>query len=519
MSTGEGAAAFAGLVDLAARAVGGKALLASDDFFAEKDNLIEPGRGVFIADKFTDRGKWMDGWESRRRRVPGHDWCIVKLGVRGLIHGVDIDTNHFLGNHPPFASLDACSIDGDPSGEELQGGAEWTEIVPPSPLKSGSQNLFAVSARGPFTHLRLHIHPDGGVARLKAWGEPQPASVASGRIDLALVTNGARAVGCSDMFFSPMVNLILPGPAEDMGGGWETRRRRAPGNEWIIVALAAPGEIDELEINTAFFKGNYPDRCIVDGLCWPAAPVTALVPGVGGEVDRGWERVLEETKLTPDAVHRFTDLARRGPFTHLRLSILPCGGISRMRAWGRAVSIDAAAHHQGLAELNTLGSQEATMAFLRCSGSTRWAKAMVAARPFASRAALFGLAEQSWWRLGDKDWLEAFSHHPEIGGDVAKLREKFAGTAAWSASEQSGVAAASEATLTALGEKNRAYRARFGYIFLVCASGKSAGEMLALLEQREGNPPENEIRIAAGEHAKITRLRLDKLLEELRGPS
>ncbi len=505
-------ASFAGLVDLAARAVGGKALWASDDFFAEKENLLEPGRGVFIADKYTDRGKWMDGWESRRKRVPGHDSCIVELGVRGLVHGVDIDTNHFLGNHPPFASLDACAIDGDV--DELQS-AEWTEILAPSPLKAGSQNLFAVAQRGPFTHLRLHIYPDGGVARLKAWGEPQPATVAAGRIDLALVSNGGRAVACSDMFFSPMVNLILPGRAADMGGGWETRRRRAPGSEWIVVALCAPGEIDELEIDTAFFKGNFPDRCAVDGLCWPDAPVTALVPGVLGESDPGWEPVLRETKLRADQLHRFANLAKRGPFTHLRLRILPCGGVSRMRAWGRAVSLDAAAHQTGLARLNELGGHEATAALLRCCGSARWTRAMAARRPYASRAALFGFAEQSWWRLGDKDWLEAFAHHPEIGADVDKLREKFAATAGWSAGEQSGVAAASEATLQALAQGNRDYRARFGHVFLVCASGKSADQMLALLREREGNPPENELRIAAGEQAKITRLRLEKLLGEL----
>lgn len=514
MTAQEGAAAFAGLVDLAARTVGGKALLASDDFFAEKENLIEPGRGVFLAEKYTDRGKWMDGWESRRKRVPGHDWCIVQLGVRGRIHGVDIDTNHFLGNHPPFASLEACDVPTSTSPEDLRDKVEWTEILEASPLKLGSQNLFAVSDRGPFTHVRLRIYPDGGVARLKVLGVPEPSAVPTGRIDLMGVTNGGRSVACSDMFFSPMVNLILPTPAENMGGGWETRRRRAPGNEWIVVKLCAPGLIDELELDTAFFKGNYPDRCAVDGISWPDAPVTALVPNVDG-VELDWQPLLKTKKLQADHVHRFTELESKGPFTHLRLRIFPCGGVSRMRAWGTVASLDASTKHGALGVLNALPEAEKTARFLRCCGSTRWAKAMAKRGPFTSLTHLLGAADESFWKLGDGDWLEAFTHHPEIGADVAKLREKFAATATWSTGEQAGITGASEATLEALAKGNRDYKERFGHVFLVCATGKTAEEMLALLEERIDNPPENELRIAAGEQAKITQLRLKKLLEEL----
>ncbi len=513
MSAQEGAAAFAGLVDLAARTVGGKVLLASDDFFAEKENLIEPGRGVFIPEKYTERGKWMDGWESRRKRVPGHDWCIVQLGVRGQLHGVDIDTNHFLGNHPPFASLEACDVDCDTSPEALRDQVEWTELLEASPLKLGSQNLFALSDRGPFTHVRLRIYPDGGVARLKVLGVPAPVAVPEGRIDLMGVTNGGRSVACSDMFFSPMVNLILPTPAENMGGGWETRRRRAPGNEWIIVKLCTPGLLDELEISTAFFNGNYPDRAAVDGLAWPDAPVTALVPNVDGtELD--WQPVLTTQKLRADNVQSFAELANRGPFTHLRLRIFPCGGISRMRAWGRAASLDPATKRGGLGVLNALSNDEAVAALMRCCGSTRWAKAMAKRRPFTSLGHVLGASEETWWKLGDGDYREAFTHHPEIGADIALLRERYAATATWSAGEQAGVAAASEVTLQALAQGNRTYKERFGHVFLVCATGKSAAEMLALLEERIDNSPENELRVAAGEHVKITSVRLKKWLDE-----
>lgn len=513
MSTEDGAAAFAGLVDLAARTVGGQVLLASDDFFAQKENLIEPGRGVFIPEKYTERGKWMDGWESRRRRVPGHDWCIVKLGVRGQVHGVDIDTNHFLGNHPPYASLEACDVSGNVTPEALCDTVEWTEVVEASPLKLGAQNLFAVSDRGPFTHVRLRIFPDGGVARLKIFGVPAPATVPEGRVDLMGVTNGGRSVACSDNFFSPMVNLILPSQAENMGGGWETRRRRAPGNEWIIVKLCAPGILDELELNTAFFNGNYPDMAAVDGLAWPDAPVTALVPNVDGS-ELEWQPVLSRRKLQADRVHRFAELEARGPFTHLRLRIFPCGGVSRMRAWGHVTSLTGMAKEGGLGTFNALTHEHAVAQLMRCCGSTRWATRMATRRPFVSLTQLLGAAEDSWWKLGEADFREAFSHHPEIGADTAKLRERYAPTASWSASEQSGVTAASEATLTALAKQNRAYAERFGHVFLVCATGKSADEMLAKLTERFDHAPELELRIAGGEQVKIMLLRLKQLIHE-----
>ena len=131
---------FNSLIDLAAERLGGKALLCSDDFFAEKENLLKPGRGNFIADKYTDRGKWMDGWESRRKRVPGHDWCIIQLATSGIIHEVDIDTNYFLGNHPPFASIEAATIS-DVNEVDFDR-VQWTEILSKVPLQPGSQNLF-----------------------------------------------------------------------------------------------------------------------------------------------------------------------------------------------------------------------------------------------------------------------------------------------------------------------------------------------------------------------------------------
>lgn len=316
------------LTDLAAERLGGKALLCSDDFFAEKENLLKPGRGIFITDKYTDRGKWMDGWESRRKRVPGHDWCIVQLATSGKIHGVDIDTNHFLGNHPPHASIDAATIPADKEFDPDK--TEWKEILPKSPLKPGSQNFYEIADHTIYTHLRLNIYPDGGVARLKVYGEvfKDWSKVKKDElIDLAAAGNGARSVLCNDMFFSHMDNLIMPGRGVNMGDGWETKRNRTPGNrDWVIVKLAHKGTIEKILVDTCHFKGNYPDSCLIEG-CVAA----------DDKLDNAeWITILPQTKLNADNEHLFEkEIVSKQAFTHVRLTIFPDGGISRMRLWGR----------------------------------------------------------------------------------------------------------------------------------------------------------------------------------------
>lgn len=322
---------FTKLTDLAAERLGGKVLLCTDDFFAEKENLIKPGRGIFIADKYTDRGKWMDGWESRRKRVEGHDWCIIQLATPGKIHGVDIDTNHFLGNHPPHASLEACNTnDLDPDLEKLQ----WTEILPKSDLKPGSQNFYPITDHNVYTHLRLHIYPDGGVARLKVYGEvfKNWNNVKENElIDLAAAANGARSVLCNDMFFSHMDNVIMPGRGVNMGDGWETKRNRTPGNkDWVIVKLAHKGTIEKLLIDTCHFKGNYPDTCLIEGAVLSTEEETKP-----DSTTITWKTILPQSKLQADHEHYFEkEIINKQPFTHVRLTIFPDGGISRMRAWG-----------------------------------------------------------------------------------------------------------------------------------------------------------------------------------------
>jgi allantoicase len=325
--------AFTKLTDLAAERLGGKALYCTDDFFAEKENLLKQGRGVFIPDKYTDRGKWMDGWESRRKRTPGHDWCIIQLATAGKISGVDIDTNHFLGNHPPHASIEACYVK---EGEVMKDDdSQWKEILPKSALQPGLQNFFPIDEQNIFTHLRLHIYPDGGVARLKVYGEvfkDWSLVSANEQVDLAAAVNGAKAILCNDMFFSHMDNLIMPGRGLNMGDGWETKRNRTPNNkDWVIVRLAHPGLIDKILIDTRHFKGNYPDSCVLEG-CNISQEMEGGIAGPSIQ----WTTVLSQSKLSEDNEHVFEkEIATKEILSHVRLSIFPDGGISRMRLWGR----------------------------------------------------------------------------------------------------------------------------------------------------------------------------------------
>lgn len=315
-------------INLAEERVGTRVLDCSDDFFAEKENLIKRERAIFIPDKYTDHGKWMDGWESRRRRTPGNDWVTVRLGLPGKIRGVDVDTAFFLGNHPPFASIEACEIEGDPDST-----THWTEILPKSPLKPGSQNLFEIGSSSRWTHLRLWIYPDGGVARLRVYGE---VSVDWGQfdkgelIDLASVAQGGKVLVCNDMFFGPKDNLIAPGRGVNMGDGWETRRKRdLPGHDWCVIALGHAGTVKKVEVDTAHFKGNYPDRCLIEA-CHATTEEVLRDP-----LKAPWKKLLPESKLQADKQHYFEDeLLELGPVTHVKLNIIPDGGVSRLRIWG-----------------------------------------------------------------------------------------------------------------------------------------------------------------------------------------
>jgi allantoicase len=322
---------FTQLTDLAAERLGGQVLFATDDFFAEKENLIKPTRGVFITDKYTDRGKWMDGWESRRKRTPGHDWAVIQLATPGKIVGFDIDTNFFLGNHPPHASIEAVNMADVTTVSDWEN-ITWKEILVKSYLDAGSQNFYTCSSSEIFTHIRLHIYPDGGVARLRVYGEvfrKWDAVAADEEIDLAAAINGGKAIACNDMFFSAMGNLIMPGRGVNMGDGWETKRNRTPENrDWVILKLATSGSIERIVVDTCHFKGNYPDSCSIEA-CISDSDEHVLQDKVD------WQTLLPQQKLTADNEHEFIKEINQIPgVTHVRLNIFPDGGISRLRLFG-----------------------------------------------------------------------------------------------------------------------------------------------------------------------------------------
>lgn len=327
---------FTELVDLAAEKVGGAVLVANDEFFAPKENLLKAGAPIFIEGKYTDLGKWMDGWETRRRRTPGFDWCIIRLGLPGIIRGLVVDTSFFRGNYPEHFSLEACALEGQPTAEDLQSDAiNWIPLLPQMPLAGDAQNPFAVEGAQRATHLRFKIYPDGGVARLRVYGEVLPdwerLQRIGGDVDLAAVENGGRVISCSDMFFGHRHNLIMPGRAANMSDGWETKRRRGPGHDWVLIRLGAVGQVRRLEVDTAWFKGNFPESCSLEATHSSDSNAAALA-----DLSVVWKSILPRTKLQAHTRHFFeNEVLDAGQVSHLRFNIFPDGGVSRLRVYGK----------------------------------------------------------------------------------------------------------------------------------------------------------------------------------------
>ena len=304
--------------------LGSKVSYATDEFFAAKERLIEPAAPVFIDDKYDDHGKWMDGWESRRKRTPGHDHCVIRLGIPGVVHGVDIDTRFFTGNFPPHASIEACV-----SNDDVPNGG-WSEILQKTELTGDAHNFLDIDGDSIVTHLRLNIYPDGGIARLRVFGEIRPDySQISGVVDLLALEHGGRAIACSDEHYGSMHNLNVAGRGVNMGDGWETARRRGPGNDWVILALGHPGTIDKVEVDTAHFKGNYPDRVSIEAALFDSDEEASVA-------NKKWRPLLPESKLEMDKQHEYeSELESLGDLSHVRMSIYPDGGVSRLRVFGR----------------------------------------------------------------------------------------------------------------------------------------------------------------------------------------
>jgi allantoicase len=500
---------FTQLVDLASERLGGAVLSANDDFFAPKENLLKFAKPTFVEDKYTDRGKWMDGWETRRRRTPGHDWCIIRLGLPGILRGIIVDTSFFCGNFPSHCSLEAWAANDAATAEDLANEKTiWREILPQSELRGDTQNPFAITDSYRCTHLRFNIFPDGGVARLRVHGEVLPdwrqILGAGGEVNLSAIEHGGHPLACSDMFYSAPQNLLMPYAAANMGDGWETKRRRGPGHDWAILKLGIAGEIHRVEVDTAHFKGNYPESCSLEACAASDESSPAALESLP------WREILPRTQLGPDRLHTFEkELRAISSATHVRFNIFPDGGVSRLHIFGQP-SKDGRTS-EALRFLNSLDPAAARAELLNCCGSTKWADAISKSAPFASAQKLIDKAEAAFASLQKDDWLEAFRSHPRLG-EKKSSTEISSQAKSWSENEQAGIAGAQGEVMAELAAANRAYEDRFGHIFIVCATGKSSAEILSMLRQRMSNSPDAEIRVAAEEQRKITRLRLEKLL-------
>ncbi len=314
-------------VNLAAPQYGAAICSVSDEFFAPAKRMLAPEAPVFIPDRYDAHGKWMDGWESRRKRSAGHDYCIIRI-CPGVIHGIEIDTSHFTGNFPPAASLEACNAHINPDENTV-----WTQLLPKTDVQGDSRQAFAINDSNSWTFVRLNIYPDGGIARLRVYGEPdQVDTLARPEQWVELVSSevGGQAIACNNQHFGAMSKLLSIAPVANMGDGWETRRRRQPGNDWVILKLGRKGRIGRVEVDTAFFRGNYPASCSLKGAC--PGPATDIVRD-----SSGWPEILPRVALGPDQLHIFeTQLRDVGNVSHVRLDIYPDGGIARLRLFGLA---------------------------------------------------------------------------------------------------------------------------------------------------------------------------------------
>jgi allantoicase len=504
------------LVDLAGARLGGSVVAVNDEFFAFAERMLLPEPPIVRPGVFTERGQWTDGWETRRRRtLPGADWAIVRLGTPGIVHAVTVDTTHFTGNAPESVEVHGATVGGYPAPDELlEDTVRWVTLVPRTPVTADAVNVLPVEASGRFriTHLRLTIHPDGGVARLRAHGTvvPDPRLLDRVTSDLAAAYLGGVVVAASDMHYGDRHNLNASGEARVMGEGWETRRRRTAGYDWAVVRLATTGSIVRAEVDTRHFRGNAPRAVAL----WAAnAPELADSDDISSITE--WRPMLPPTRTQPNTRHLF-DLEAPVEATHVRVDAVPDGGLARLRLLGAPSPRGREA--LAMRWFDALSPGAAKEELLACCGSEDWADAVVACRPFGTLTDLLPAAEQEWWRLPESAWLEAFTAHPRIG-------ERPAGASAPPTSaratvvtldaprrEQAAMDQASAALRAAMAEGNAAYEERFGYIFLIRAAGRPAEEMLSLLRERLENDPAKELRVAAGQQAEITAMRLTRLI-------
>ena len=319
-----------GLVNLASPKMGTKILAFSDDFFGEVTRMLNDKEPIFIEDKYDNHGKWMDGWESKRRRDGGNDWAILKLGSAGIISKIEIDTSYFTGNFPPFFSLEGIYSETDPNKD-----SNWKSLIAKTNLIGDCKNNFELNLKEKFNFVRLQIFPDGGVARIRLFGEVKYNWDEFNNeeiIELSSLRLGGSILAYNNAHYGDVSALLSEGRGKTMGDGWETRRRREPGNDWIIIKLAQKGKIEKIEIDTAHFKGNYPDRASIQAISIDKNITTKDLI----QSSENWDVILDETKLTADNIHEYEiNSNSKAEATHIRLNIYPDGGVSRLRIFGK----------------------------------------------------------------------------------------------------------------------------------------------------------------------------------------
>lgn len=513
---------FEHLVDLASDAVGGLALYATDEFFAEKDALLRPSQPLSsperstdrfndrsndrFNDRYTDRGKWMDGWETQRRRGPGHDYVVIRLGLPGRVRGICVDTTHFRGDAPAECQLEGIETDLHAPLDALKAEAGFTTLLPRTPLRPNTQNTFSIApdaAAKRVTHVRLRIYPDGGVARLRIYGEVVPDERVfwqAAVVDLCAVENGGTIAAASDRFFAPPINLLMPGHGANLGDGWETARRRTPGSDWAVIRLGRPGTIERIEIDTHSFKGNAPQGVMIEALdarnteedrlaaelCSPSGSA----PGSIGE--HRWRTLLDHTRLERHHSHWFVP-DRPLSATHVRCHIFPHGGLSRLRLFGYAHDTDR--DHRALSVLNQMDEGEARQLLGSFCGSGEFAERMLRGRPYLTARELFMMARRVFFSLDEAEWLAAFAAHqrPETPGPIDLIDSD----------------AAVQEQLRSL---NEAYAQKFGFGFMLCTNSLPEHEVLAALSRRIDRPRAVEIETAASERIRIIELCIGKWL-------
>jgi allantoicase len=446
---------------------------------------------------------------------------IVRLGTPGTIEGVVCDTTHFKGNAPQEVSLEALdaplttpiedllAMPVDTAADDGAGSRTWRELIPRTAVKPDFPNVlvpFAPIDRA--SHVRLRIHPDGGVARLRIFGTVRPdADVfwGPGSVDLAAIENGGMIALASDSFFGPPSNLLLPGRSTNMGGGWETRRRRTPGSDWCIIQLGRRGVVHHLDLDTHFFKGNAPQAVLVESMDAEGLATDVLASRLPDA--SAWRPLVERTAVSQHRRHRLVPV-RAVIATHLRVHIFPHGGVNRLRAFGEAA--DTPGETKALAALNALEKGTRGEVLMSFCPSRTFAERLASSFPAASVRALVAAAGSAMASLAPADLLEAYAAHPRLG--AAPPAGDTSAHAGWSRTEQSALAAGAASQLERLRTGNDAYFAKFGFPFIAFASGRGAGELADVLEERLGNGRDAEIERASLELARITRLRVGRWL-------